>query len=60
MEADFSSHNSVMDSLTEIAFNLRWSWNHAADELWSQLDPELWKLSRGIRGSCSRPCRRKN
>ncbi len=35
-----------MDALTEIALNLRWSWNHAADELWSQLDPELWELTR--------------
>ena len=37
---------SVMDALTEIALNLRWSWNHAADELWSQLDPEMWELTR--------------
>jgi starch phosphorylase len=35
-----------MEALTEIALNLRWSWNHAADELWSQLDPELWDLTR--------------
>jgi starch phosphorylase len=35
-----------MEALTEIALNLRWSWNHAADELWSQLDPELWELTR--------------
>ncbi len=46
MEADFSSHDLVTDSLTEIALNLRWSWNHAADDLWSQLDPELWELTR--------------
>ncbi len=25
--------------------DLRWSWNHAADELWEQLDPELWALT---------------
>ena len=37
---------SVRDALTEIALNLRWSWNHAADDLWSQLDPELWELTR--------------
>ena len=23
-----------MDSLKELALNLHWSWNHAADELW--------------------------
>jgi starch phosphorylase len=34
-----------MDALTELALNLRWSWNHAADDLWSQLDPELWELT---------------
>lgn len=22
--------------------DLRWSWNHAADELWKQLEPDLW------------------
>jgi starch phosphorylase len=31
-----------MDALTELALNLHWSWNHAADELWRGLDPELW------------------
>ena len=25
------------DSLAELALNLRWSWNHATDELWEQL-----------------------
>jgi starch phosphorylase len=32
-----------IDTLTELALDLRWSWNHAADELWNQLDPELWE-----------------
>lgn len=36
----------VSDSLTELALDLRWSWNHAADELWDQLDPVLWDLTR--------------
>jgi len=35
-----------MEALTEIALNMRWSWNHAADDLWSHLDPELWELTR--------------
>ena len=30
------------DSLAELALDLRWSWNHATDTLWRQLDPELW------------------
>ncbi len=34
-----------LDSLTELALNLRSSWHHAADELWRQLDPELWSLT---------------
>ncbi len=29
-------------SLNELALNLRSSWNHSADELWAQIDPELW------------------
>ena len=46
MEADSSAHNSVTNSLKEIALNMRWSWNHAADDLWRQLDPELWEQTR--------------
>jgi len=34
-----------MDSLAELALDMRWSWNHAADELWRQLDPALWDLT---------------
>jgi starch phosphorylase len=33
------------DLLAELALDLRWSWNQAADEVWEQLDPELWKLT---------------
>src|ERR1035438_3968639 len=29
-------------ALTELALDLRWAWNHAADDLWRQLDPDLW------------------
>ena len=32
-----------LDTLTELALDLRWSWNHAADTLWQQLDAELWE-----------------
>ncbi len=46
MEPDTGPNASAMDALTEIALNLRWSWNHAADELWSQLDPDLWEQTR--------------
>jgi len=33
------------DSLAELALDLRWSWNHAADDVWQQLDPALWELT---------------
>ena len=33
-------------SLAELALDLRWSWNHRADEVWKQLDPALWELTR--------------
>ncbi len=34
-----------MDALTELALNLHWSWNHAADELWKRLDADLWETT---------------
>ena len=33
------------EPLAELALDMRWSWNHAADELWQQLDPVLWDLT---------------
>ena len=33
------------DSLAELALNMRWSWNHATDDLWRQLDPALWEFT---------------
>ena len=33
------------DSLVELALDLRWSWNHATDEVWRTLDPILWELT---------------
>jgi len=37
--------NEGFDSLAELALDMRWSWNHATDEIWRQLDPELWELT---------------
>ena len=34
------------DSLAELALDMRWSWNHATDDLWRQLDPTLWEFTR--------------
>ncbi|HZL78366.1 MAG TPA: alpha-glucan family phosphorylase, partial [Candidatus Limnocylindrales bacterium] len=33
------------DSLAELALDLRWSWNHATDEVWRQLDSALWEFT---------------
>ena len=33
------------DSVAELALDMRWSWNHATDEVWRQLDPELWAIT---------------
>jgi len=33
------------DALAELALNMRSSWNHATDEVWRQLDPELWEIT---------------
>jgi starch phosphorylase len=32
-------------ALAELALDLRWSWNHATDEVWRKLDPLLWELT---------------
>ena len=33
------------DFLAELALDMRWSWNHADDEVWRQLDPALWEFT---------------
>src|SRR5579875_226341 len=33
---------SQLLGLYELAIDLRWSWNHAADSLWEFADPQLW------------------
>lgn len=34
------------DTLAELALDLRWTWNRSADEVWKELDPVLWELTR--------------
>jgi len=34
-----------VDALAELALNLHWSWNHATDELWEDLDSDLWQAT---------------
>ncbi len=52
------------DSLAELALDLRWSWNHAADEVWQQLDPALWELTHnpvgGVTDRLARPDQRRH
>ena len=33
------------DALAELALDMYWSWNHATDEVWRQLDAALWELT---------------
>jgi starch phosphorylase len=33
------------NSLVELALDLRWSWSHATDEVWRQLDSSLWEVT---------------
>jgi glycogen phosphorylase len=41
----FPTEVEGFDSLAELALDMNWYWNHDADEVWMQLDPELWKLT---------------
>ncbi len=34
-----------IELLIELALDMRCSWNHAADDLWKALDPDLWDLT---------------
>ncbi len=34
------------DSLSELALDMRSAWSHGADDVWRQLDPALWDLTR--------------
>ncbi len=39
------SEKAISDALSDLALDLRWSFNHAADQLWERLDPDLWELT---------------
>src|SRR5215471_6008156 len=34
-----------IEQLFVLALDVRWSWNHSADELWGQIDPEVWGMT---------------
>ena len=39
------SAEATSDILTDLALDLRWSFNHSADKVWEHLDPELWEAA---------------
>ena len=41
----FPTEVAGFDSLADLALDMRWSWNHSADEVWRQIDPPLWDLT---------------
>ena len=34
-----------IEPLLELALDIRWSWNHIADKVWSEIDPHLWETT---------------
>jgi starch phosphorylase len=39
------SDTVISEALIDLALDLRWSFNHSADQLWGQLDPDLWEMT---------------
>ncbi|MEO5995712.1 MAG: DUF3417 domain-containing protein [Chitinophagaceae bacterium] len=39
------SNSEGINVLIQLALDLQWLWNHAADEIWSRLDPQLWEIT---------------
>ncbi|MFV0341041.1 MAG: DUF3417 domain-containing protein [Parachlamydiaceae bacterium] len=35
----------LYEQIREMALDLRSSWNHATDEIWHRINPELWELT---------------
>jgi starch phosphorylase len=35
-----------LKGIVELALDMRWAWNHAADHIWQRLDPVLWESTR--------------
>ncbi len=33
------------ETLAKLALDMHWSWNHATDEVWRRLDPQLWEIT---------------
>ena len=43
IKSNSSTDVKKLDSLAELALNMRSAWNHATDEVWQKLDPVLWE-----------------
>ncbi len=41
----FSRDVAGYDALSELALDMRSSWNHASDQVWRRMDPVLWELT---------------
>jgi glycogen phosphorylase len=37
---------TALVALADLACDLRWSWNHATDPLWEELEPTIWQRTR--------------
>jgi glycogen phosphorylase len=35
----------TLKGLVDLALDMRWSWSHAADEVWQRLAPDLWEVT---------------
>jgi starch phosphorylase len=40
-----ATDDAELETLAELALDLRWSWIRDADEIWQRLDPSLWALT---------------
>lgn len=45
MNANPEHKKNHIHSLHELAMDLHWSWSHATDKIWKQLDATLWELT---------------
>ena len=45
IDSSLTANVEGFNSLAELALDLRWSWNHATDDVWRQLDPALWEFT---------------
>ena len=43
-----SSLPTSLERLRELAYNLRWAWNHETIELFRRLDSDLWETTSHI------------